>query len=102
MRTRNHAPLLVAILALVVVGVGCELVQAKAAFKDGNKLYKEENYREAIEEYEQAVALKPDFAEAHAYLGQLAPVPLPARPGGRREQDAPRRRPSSTTRSRSR
>jgi len=68
MRTRNHAPLLVAVLALVVVGVGCELIQAKAAFKDGNKLYKEENYREAIVEYEEAVALKPDFAEAHAYL----------------------------------
>jgi tetratricopeptide (TPR) repeat protein len=68
MRTRYHAPLLVALLALVVVGTGCELVKAKAAFKDGNKLYKEENYRDAIKEYEQAVALKPDFAEAHAYL----------------------------------
>jgi tetratricopeptide (TPR) repeat protein len=68
MRTRNHAPLLVAILALVVVGVGCELIQAKAAFKDGNKLYKEEDYRGAIKEYERAIALKPDFAEAHAYL----------------------------------
>jgi tetratricopeptide (TPR) repeat protein len=68
MRTRNQTPLLVAILALVVVGVGCELIQAKAAFKDGNKLYKEENYREAIKEYEQALVFKPDFAEAHAYL----------------------------------
>ena len=68
MRTRYQAPLLVAILALVVVGVGCELIQAKAAFKDGNKLYKEEDYRGAIKEYERAVALKPDFAEAHAYL----------------------------------
>jgi tetratricopeptide (TPR) repeat protein len=68
MRTRNHAPLLVAILALVVAGVGCELIQAKAAFKDGNKLYKEEDYRGAIKEYERAIALKPDFAEAHAYL----------------------------------
>jgi tetratricopeptide (TPR) repeat protein len=68
MRTRYHAPLLVALLALVVVGVGCELIQSKAAFKDGNKLYKEENYREAIKEYETAVALQPDFAEAHVYL----------------------------------
>ena len=57
-----------ALLAIVVAGVGCELIKAKAAFKDGNKLYKEENYRLAIEEYEQAVELKPDFAEAHVYL----------------------------------
>ena len=68
MRTRYHAPMLAALLALVVAGVGCELIQAKAAFQDGNKLYKAEDYRGAIEEYEQAIAHKPDFAEAHAYL----------------------------------
>jgi tetratricopeptide (TPR) repeat protein len=53
---------------LVFSGVGCDLVRAKAAFKDGNRLYKEENYRRAIEDYERAVELKPDFAEAHFYL----------------------------------
>lgn len=68
MRTRYRAPVLAALLPLVLVGVGCDLVQAKAAFKDGNRLYKEENYRRAIEEYERAVKLKPDFAEAHFYL----------------------------------
>jgi tetratricopeptide (TPR) repeat protein len=68
MRTRYQTPLFAALLALVVVGVGCQLIKARAAFKDGNQLYKEENYREAIKEYEQAVALKPDFAEAHFYL----------------------------------
>jgi tetratricopeptide (TPR) repeat protein len=68
MRTRKHAPLYAALLTLVVVGAGCDLIKAKAAFKDGNKLYKEENYREAIREYERAIELKPDFAEAHAYL----------------------------------
>jgi tetratricopeptide (TPR) repeat protein len=55
-------------VALVVAGTGCNLIRAKAAFKDGNKLYKEENYRRAIEDYERAVSLKPDFAEAHFYL----------------------------------
>jgi tetratricopeptide (TPR) repeat protein len=60
--------MLAALLALVVVGGGCDLIKAKAAFKDGNKLYKEENYRDAIKEYERAVELKPDFAEAHVYL----------------------------------
>lgn len=68
MRTRNSAPLLAALLALVVSSVGCNLVRAKAAFKDGNRLYKEENYRKAIDLYERAVELKPDFAEAHFYL----------------------------------
>jgi tetratricopeptide (TPR) repeat protein len=68
MRTRYRAPVLAALLPLVLTGVGCNLVKAKAAFKDGNKLYREENYRKAIEEYETAVALKPDFAEAQFYL----------------------------------
>ena len=90
MRTRYHAPLLVALLALVVVGVGCELIQAKAAFKDGNKLYKAEDYREAIKEYEQAIAFKPDFAEAHAYLASSHQSLYPPWSRGRREQDAPR------------
>ena len=68
MRTRYRAPVLAALLPLVLASLGCSLVQAKAAFKDGNRLYKEENYRKAIEEYEKAVQLKPDFAEAHFYL----------------------------------
>jgi tetratricopeptide (TPR) repeat protein len=68
MRTRYRAPVLAALLPLVLLGIGCDTVKAKAAFKDGNRLYKEENYRKALDEYERAVALKPDFAEAHFYL----------------------------------
>ena len=68
MRTPYRSPMLIALLALVVGGIGCNLVKAKAAFKKGNKLYEQESFRDAIVEYEQAVALKPDFAEAHAYL----------------------------------
>ena len=64
MRTRYRAPVLAALFPLVLLSVGCDLVQAKAAFKDGNRLYKEENYRKAIDEYGRAVQLKPDFAEA--------------------------------------
>ncbi len=68
MRTRYRAPVLAALLPLVLASVGCTLVQAKAAFKDGNARYKEENYRKAIEHYGRAVELKPDFTEAHFYL----------------------------------
>jgi len=68
MMTRLRTPLLAALLPLLVMGTGCSLVRAKAAFKDGNRLYKEENYRRAIEYYQRAVELKPDFAEAHFYL----------------------------------
>jgi tetratricopeptide (TPR) repeat protein len=52
----------------VFLASGCNTVRANLAFRDGNKLYTEENYRKAIEEYEKAVALKPDMAEAHFYL----------------------------------
>jgi tetratricopeptide (TPR) repeat protein len=68
MRTRYRSFVLAALLPLALAFGGCNLVKAKAAFKDGNRLYKEENYRRAIEEYERAVQLKPDFAEAHFYL----------------------------------
>jgi tetratricopeptide (TPR) repeat protein len=69
MRSRLRIHLFAALLPLVVVGVGCNMVRAKAAFKDGNRLYKEENYRQAIPFYERAVELEPNFAEAHFYLG---------------------------------
>jgi tetratricopeptide (TPR) repeat protein len=68
MRTRYRALALAALVPSVMLGVGCNLVKAKAAYKDGNKLFKEENFRKAIPEYETAVALKPDFAEAHFQL----------------------------------
>jgi tetratricopeptide (TPR) repeat protein len=51
------------------VGTGCSTVRAKAAFKDGNKFYKEENFKKAIEEYSQAVEYDPGYSEAYFYLG---------------------------------
>jgi tetratricopeptide (TPR) repeat protein len=68
MRTRLRTPLVAVLLPLVLIGSGCSTVRSKAAFKDGNRLYKEENYRQAIPFYERAIALVPDFAEAHFYL----------------------------------
>jgi len=56
------------LVSAAVIGAGCGRVRAKAAFKEGNKLYKEENFKRAIEQYDEAVALEPDMAEAHFYL----------------------------------
>ena len=89
MRTRYRAPVLAALLPLVLLSVGCDLVRAKAAFKDGNRLYKEENYRKAIDEYEKAVAAQARLRGGALLPGQLPAVPLPAGQGGGREPDAP-------------
>lgn len=56
-------------LAFSLTGVGCAKLQARQAFKDGNKAYTEENYKKAIESYETAVKYAPDMAEAYFYLG---------------------------------
>jgi tetratricopeptide (TPR) repeat protein len=52
-----------------VLAAGCSQVRAKSAFKDGNKAYKEENFRKAIEHYERAISLDPAMTEALFYLG---------------------------------
>jgi len=60
---------LVLALLPIVAGAGCARVQAKMAFKDANKDYKEENFKRAVVGYEKAVQHVPDFAEAWFYLG---------------------------------
>jgi tetratricopeptide (TPR) repeat protein len=67
MRFRNTVCAL-ALLASPLVVAGCSSIKARAAFQDGNKLYKLEKYKEAIVLYQRAVTLDPDFAEAHFYL----------------------------------
>lgn len=62
----------VLVLASVVpalFSLGCTRIRAKSAFRDGNKAYKEENYKKAIPFYEHAVELDPEMAEALFYLG---------------------------------
>jgi len=62
-------PILTAsIAAAVLAGGGCARVQAKAAFKEGNRYYKEENYKKAVEQYQRAVDLNPNMPEAYFYL----------------------------------
>lgn len=58
-----------ALIAVLGTGVGCAKVRSKAAFKDGNKDYKEENFKKAVDDYQRAVDLDPNFSEAWFYLG---------------------------------
>jgi len=50
-------------------GTGCAKVRSKAAYQDGNKAYREENFRRAIERYQAAVSADPNMIEAYFYLG---------------------------------
>jgi len=61
--------LAVAPLVLAVAGLGCNTIRAKAALKDANKAYKDENFKAAIELYQHVIELMPNNAAAHFYLG---------------------------------
>ncbi len=65
----RSAFLLPVLAAAAFSSAGCSTVQAKAAYQDGNKLYKEENYKRAVEKYEAALRHDPNMIEAHFYLG---------------------------------
>jgi tetratricopeptide (TPR) repeat protein len=56
-------------LLAALTAAGCGRIQSKAAFKDGNKNYREENFKKAIEDYKRAVEKDPRYAEAWFYLG---------------------------------
>ena len=60
---------LLSVLALgTLFAAGCGRVQAKAAYQDGNKFYREENFKRAVERYEAATQHDPNMIEAHCYL----------------------------------
>jgi tetratricopeptide (TPR) repeat protein len=61
--------LALAVVVVVGAGTGCSRVLARAAMKDGNKDYKEENFKKAVEDYGRAVQYEPSFSEAWFYLG---------------------------------
>jgi tetratricopeptide (TPR) repeat protein len=66
---KTSTPIVALALAALVAGAGCARVKAKAAMKDGNKDYKEENFKKAVDDYQRAVDLDPNFSEAWFYLG---------------------------------
>jgi tetratricopeptide (TPR) repeat protein len=61
-------PQILLLVAACLLGSACARIQSKAAYQDGNKFYKEENYKRAIERYTRAVELDPTMAEAYFYL----------------------------------
>ena len=96
----RFSKLALAASALLALGAatGCSTVRAQAAFKDGNKFYKEENFKKAIEEYTPAVELEP------ASRRRSSSWAAPTRPSSARGTRPPRTssastRPSSTSRS---
>jgi tetratricopeptide (TPR) repeat protein len=68
MTTRIKALALIALVPFLA-GASCTKVKAKSSFKDGIKFYREENYKKAVEAYQRAVTIDPNYAEAWFYLG---------------------------------
>jgi tetratricopeptide (TPR) repeat protein len=66
---KTSRPIVALALAALVAGAGCARVRAKMAFKDGNKDYKEENFKKSVDDYQRAVTFDPNFSEAWFYLG---------------------------------
>jgi tetratricopeptide (TPR) repeat protein len=66
----GYRMLALAVLLPAVLTAGCSKVRAKAAFKDGNKEYKTENFKKAAELYRRAIELDPtaDGGAAYFYL----------------------------------
>src|SRR5438093_4838928 len=68
MKMRLQALVFAGLVPVLAVS-GCGRVRSRAAMKDGNKDYKEENFKKAVIDYGRAVELDPNFAEAWFYLG---------------------------------
>lgn len=67
--TQKSRVLLAALALPALLSAGCGRLMAKQAYRDGNKAYKEENYKKARDLYQRAVELDPNYSEAHFYLG---------------------------------
>jgi tetratricopeptide (TPR) repeat protein len=66
------------LLPLLTVGTGCEDVHARKLVKEGNDLYRQGEYKAAVQKYDEAARIRPQLAvtyinRAYAYLLQFAP-----------------------------
>jgi tetratricopeptide (TPR) repeat protein len=72
MKKRSSAAYLALFIGLSVTLAGCGFlneVRAMKAFKDGNKAYTASDWRNAVQEYEQASKLNPGNGAIYFYLG---------------------------------
>jgi tetratricopeptide (TPR) repeat protein len=61
-----------AVVLWAVAAVGCSQVgvlKAQLAFKEANQLYQKQDYKGAVEKYEEAVTSNPELNEAYFFLG---------------------------------
>jgi tetratricopeptide (TPR) repeat protein len=72
MRTLSRAALLAAALAVAVVGTSAcnkiNVLKGQMAFKDANAAYATNDYKRAIEKYQEALKRNPDLSVAYFYL----------------------------------
>jgi tetratricopeptide (TPR) repeat protein len=65
----RHAIRTLALLLLAIPALNCGAVQARTALREGHKLYKDESFRKAIEEYNKVLEVDPGNIEATFYRG---------------------------------
>lgn len=65
-------PLMLCAVLAVAPLAGCHKVKARAELKEGNQLYKEEKYKEALEQFKLGVQLDPTLTFAQRSVGLTA------------------------------
>jgi len=65
----RHAIRTLAVILLAIPVLNCARVQAQTALREGHKLYKDESFRKAIEEYDLVLQKDPSSIEATFYRG---------------------------------
>src|SRR5215471_20632770 len=59
---------MVAVVALTLLGAGCQKLQSRDQLNKGVTAFKNAQYPEAVEHFKQAVELDPNFPTARLYL----------------------------------
>ena len=60
---------LLALLAFIFLGTGCDELNARRLFKEGSKLYKDGKFEEAAVVFEEGLKLSPDLPAVHHNIG---------------------------------
>ena len=81
LRAARLVPLALIVFCLPLLG-GCNKIQARAKFKEGNGFYKEEKFRAALSSFQDGMKLDPDAKEIWRSVGLSAlAVYRPGEPG---------------------